>query len=75
MTTISIRELEENLERMFTRVEDGETLEITRHGRVVARVVPVASGPPEDPDETWKRLSEMARESAERFPGTGSGTG
>ncbi len=72
MTTISIRELEENLERMFTRVEDGETLDITRHGRVVARIVPVAASAPEDPDETWKRLSELARESNERFSGTGS---
>ena len=72
MTTISIRELEENLERMFTRVEDGETIEITRHGRVVARIVPVEVGPPEDPDETWKRLSELARESSERFSGSNS---
>jgi prevent-host-death family protein len=72
MSTVSIRELEENLERMFTRVEDGETIEITRHGRVVARIVPVQTVATEDPDETWKRLSAMARESNERFPGPGN---
>ena len=36
-TTISSREFEENVDRMLERVEDGEEMEITRHGRVVAR--------------------------------------
>jgi prevent-host-death family protein len=67
-TTISSRDLEENLDRFLERVEDGETIEVTRHGRVVARLLP-----PERPsvrteqeqDDLWARLAERSRKLAE----------
>lgn len=42
MTTVSVREFSYNPSAMFARVEHGETLEVTRHGRVIARLVPTA---------------------------------
>ena len=37
-----MRELQQNLKTMIERVERGETLELTRRRRVVARLVPAA---------------------------------
>jgi prevent-host-death family protein len=42
---IGIRELRDNLSRQIRRVEAGERISITAHGRVVAELVPPGSGP------------------------------
>ena len=39
--TVSIRELQQNLKRVMARVERGETVEVTRRRRLVARLLPV----------------------------------
>jgi prevent-host-death family protein len=41
MERIGIRELRQHASRYLTRVSQGETLEVTDPGRVVARLVPV----------------------------------
>lgn len=41
MTAIPVRELNQDTAGVLARVERGETLEITRHQRVIARLVPV----------------------------------
>ena len=38
---IGVRELREGLSRALRRVRAGETLEVTDHGRPVARIVPL----------------------------------
>jgi prevent-host-death family protein len=38
---VSVRELKQDTFGILARVEAGETLEITNHGKPVARVVPV----------------------------------
>jgi antitoxin (DNA-binding transcriptional repressor) of toxin-antitoxin stability system len=40
MTTVSVREFAYNPSAMFARVEKGETIEVTRHGQVIARLIP-----------------------------------
>ena len=40
MTSIGIRELKDNLSRFIRRIEAGERIAITAHGRVVAELVP-----------------------------------
>lgn len=40
MSTVSIREFSYNPSAMFARVEKGETIEITRHGKVIATLSP-----------------------------------
>ena len=39
--TVSVRELQQNLKAVMGRVERGETVEVTRHRRPVARLAPV----------------------------------
>lgn len=40
MATVSVREFSYNPSAMFARVERGESIEITRHGKVIAALVP-----------------------------------
>jgi prevent-host-death family protein len=41
MERIGVRELRQNASRYLARVARGESLEITEHGRPVARLVPI----------------------------------
>ncbi len=52
MRTVTVTELRRSWSRLFRLVEQGETVQVTRHGRPVARVVPTANAgnPP-----AWKR--------------------
>ncbi|HEX7425491.1 MAG TPA: type II toxin-antitoxin system prevent-host-death family antitoxin [Mycobacterium sp.] len=49
MERIGLRELRQNASRYIARVARGETVEVTRRGRLVARIVP--AGP-----DTWEDL-------------------
>ena len=40
MGVMSIREFNANTSKAFARVEAGETIKVTRNGKVVAKVVP-----------------------------------
>jgi len=40
MAAVSIREFSYNPSAMFVRVEHGETIEVTRHGKVIALLTP-----------------------------------
>jgi antitoxin (DNA-binding transcriptional repressor) of toxin-antitoxin stability system len=40
MAAVSIREFSYNPSAMFARVEHGETIEVTRHGKVIALLTP-----------------------------------
>lgn len=54
MTSTGIRELKDNLSRYIRRIEAGERIAITAHGRVVAELVPPgvkAQGTPSRFDE------------------------
>ena len=42
MTTVGIRELKIHTSNVMRRIEAGETIDITNHGRIVARIVPPA---------------------------------
>jgi len=39
--SVSVRELQQNLKRVMARVERGETVEVTRRRKPVARLAPV----------------------------------
>ncbi|TVQ40394.1 MAG: type II toxin-antitoxin system prevent-host-death family antitoxin [Spirochaetaceae bacterium] len=41
MTTVTLTEFRNHASGMFTRVENGETLVVLRHGRPIAEVSPV----------------------------------
>lgn len=42
MSAVSVREFSYNPSAMFTRVERGETVQVTRHGKVIAVLLPAA---------------------------------
>jgi len=48
-TSISIRELQQNLKRVLERVERGQVIEVTRRRRPVARLAPMRSASPTSP--------------------------
>jgi prevent-host-death family protein len=56
--TVSVRELQQNLKRVMARVEQGETVEVTRRHRPVARLAPVRA---RAPLSDWPDLEKRAR--------------
>jgi len=56
--SVSVRELQQNLKRVMARVERGETVEVTRRRRPVARLAPVK---PAGPTSAWPDLEARAR--------------
>jgi prevent-host-death family protein len=57
-TSISIRELQQNLKRVLERVERGQTIEVTRRRRPVARLAPYSV---ERQPSPWPNLAERTR--------------
>jgi prevent-host-death family protein len=53
MTTVTLTEFRSHASGMLSRVENGETLLVLRHGRPVAEVTPVANQNNGRP--SWKR--------------------
>ena len=41
---VGVRELRQNLSKYLKRVKDGEPLDVSERGRVVARLVPLGAG-------------------------------
>ncbi|HEY4277451.1 MAG TPA: type II toxin-antitoxin system prevent-host-death family antitoxin [Conexibacter sp.] len=46
MATVGVRELRQNLSRYLERVKEGASLDVTEHGRVVARLSPAGEKVP-----------------------------
>lgn len=63
-------EAKNSLGTLLDRVEQGEEIVITRHGKPVARLVPNAGYPDQDKVQTsFERLRERARQLARENPG------
>lgn len=60
MTTVGVRELQRDASRLLRRVENGEHLVVTVHGRPVAELVPHLETRP-----AWRPVTELAA----LFPG------
>lgn len=58
-STISIRELQQNLKQVLQRVERGQVVEVTRRRRAVARLSPLAEK--DRPASPWPDLNARAR--------------
>jgi prevent-host-death family protein len=56
--SVSVRELQQNLKRVMARVERGETVEVTRRRRPVARLAPVSA---QRPLSAWPDFEARAR--------------
>ena len=51
-----IRDLRDNLSRYLRRIEAGERIAVTAHGRVVAELVPPGSDRRRSPGNRWDEL-------------------
>jgi len=62
MTQVGAYEAKTHLPKLLERVEAGETIVITRHGREVARLVPPPNNPEAvDLQEMWSRWKKARR--------------
>ncbi len=61
MQTIGAYEAKTHLPRLLDRVARGESLTITRHGRPVARLVPVEEEARKQAEEAARRIVELRR--------------
>jgi prevent-host-death family protein len=61
METVGAFEAKTHLSSLLERVENGESITITRHGNPVARLVPVARRDPERIREAVERLKAFSR--------------
>ena len=58
-TTVGAYEAKTHLPRLLDRVEAGEEIVITRHGRPVARLVAIEAEESVDADEIWAALTAI----------------
>ena len=71
MSAIGVRELKEHASQVLRRVrERGEEIDVTHHGRVIARLVPVSRERPRPRGSAavWSTLDRVAREIGARWP-------
>jgi len=69
MRRVGIRELRQNLSVYVRRVKEGETLEVTEHGRPVAVLAPLPKGA--DPIARLEREGRIARHASGRIEDLG----
>lgn len=63
---VGLRELRHRARDVFDRVRSGETIDITEHGRPIARISPIVTRPPAP---VMARLIEEGRAQAASRPG------
>jgi prevent-host-death family protein len=70
MRSVGVRELKERTSQVLRELQArGEEIEITHHGRVVARLVPVSRVQAQSRTATaWSTLDRVAREIGARWP-------
>ena len=71
MVTVGVRELKRHLSKLLRRVrEEGEIVEVTYYGEVIARLVPAST--PEagerDVEALWAEIDQLAAEVSARWP-------
>jgi prevent-host-death family protein len=70
MRSVGVRELKQRASQVLRELQaHGEEVEVTHHGRVVARLVPVRRTPARRrPASAWATLDQVAREIGARWP-------
>jgi prevent-host-death family protein len=64
--TVGLRDLRHHTSEVLARVRHGETIDVTEHGRLIARIVPVGD---REPTPILARLVETGRANLARRPG------
>jgi prevent-host-death family protein len=63
---VGLRDLRHRTSQVLARVRRGETIDVTEHGRLIARIVPVED---RQPGPVLARLVESGRATLARRPG------
>ena len=63
---VGLRDLRHHMSEVLARVRRGETIDVTEHGRLIARIVPVGEC---QPTPVLARLVESGRATLARRPG------
>ena len=75
MSSVGIRELKTNASEIVRRVrEQGEVIDVTYYGEVVARLVPVKQArlANKELDELWADMDQLAAQVAKKWSGADS---
>jgi prevent-host-death family protein len=64
--TVGLRDLRHHTSEVLARVRHGETVDVTEHGRLIARIVPVGE---REPTPIMARLVASGRVTLARRPG------
>jgi prevent-host-death family protein len=64
--TVGLRDLRHHTSEVLARVRHGETIDVTEHGRLIARIVPVGD---REPAPVMARLVASGRATLARRPG------
>jgi prevent-host-death family protein len=64
--SVGLRDLRHHTSEVLARVRHGETIDVTEHGRLIARIVPVGE---REPTAMLARLVESGRATLARRPG------
>ena len=54
MMTINFTEFQKNASALFSEVEAGKSIRVTRHGKLIAQILPI-SGENIDKEPSWKK--------------------
>jgi prevent-host-death family protein len=70
MKTIDADDLQANITQVLYEVESGRTVGITRHGKIVAQIIPATQQQPLDRDTNgiWTQLLQIRQEISARWP-------
>ncbi len=69
METVGIRELKQQASELVRRVrEEGRSIQITYHGKVVAILIPVERQTNAEVDHAWANLDQLAGEISAAWP-------
>ena len=69
MKQVGVYEAKTRLSSLVDEVEKGETIEITRHGRPAARLVPITPDRRRSPAEVIESMRQIREEIARAHPG------
>jgi prevent-host-death family protein len=68
MSSVGVRELKEHASEIVRRVrEDGETIDVTYRGEIVATIAPKRTLPPDDDRAFWEEQRALVRAIGERM--------
>ena len=68
MVTVGIRELKQQASELIRSVrESGTEIQVTHHGKVVARIIPVRQ-PSQEAQRAWDDLDRLAEEIGKHWP-------